>query len=178
MRPFLQAILRAGDAACSPTANRRGPGNQPHLLHLSFIQSLSSACMRITLYCNGHKHGVISRCCRLNARKSLRCPVYAYATLQRTPNRKCTLRSSESKPSSPAHPFCTAMVHSHFSTLSNETPFTVPPPSDARTLRLKPSLFALRSSAASLFSGSDAFGSRKRNYFRRLATAFNSISRG
>lgn len=51
----------------------------------------------------------------------------------------------------------------HLRTRSNVCPFTVPPPSDARTLRLNPSRFALRSSAASLFSGSDAFGSRKRN---------------
>lgn len=51
----------------------------------------------------------------------------------------------------------------HLSTRSKFWPLTLPPPSDARTLRLKPSRFNLRSSAASLFSGSDAFGSRKRN---------------
>lgn len=52
----------------------------------------------------------------------------------------------------------------HLSTRSKVCPFTVPPPSDARTLRLKPSRFCFRSSAASLFNGSDALGSRKRNY--------------
>jgi len=51
----------------------------------------------------------------------------------------------------------------YFNTRSNVTPLTLPPPIDDRTLRLKPSRFALRSSAASLFSGSEAFGSRKRN---------------
>jgi hypothetical protein len=55
-------------------------------------------------------------------------------------------------------------VTAHLSTRSKDCPLTVPPPSDERTLRLKPSRFAFRSSAASLFSGSDAFGSRKRNY--------------
>ena len=44
------------------------------------------------------------------------------------------------------------------------SPLTEPPPIDVRTFRLKPSLFDRRSSAASLFSGSDAFGSRNRNY--------------
>lgn len=51
----------------------------------------------------------------------------------------------------------------HCNTRSNDSPFTVPPPIAARTLRLKPSRLCLRSSAASLFSGSDALGSRKRN---------------
>jgi hypothetical protein len=55
-------------------------------------------------------------------------------------------------------------VTTHLSTRSKDCPLTVPPPSDERTLRLKPSRFAFRSSAASLFKGSDAFGSRKRNY--------------
>ena len=51
-----------------------------------------------------------------------------------------------------------------FSTLSNDWCFTAPPPIAARTFRLKPSRFERRSSAASLFSGSEALGSRKRNY--------------
>lgn len=48
-------------------------------------------------------------------------------------------------------------------TRSNGCPFTCPPVIEVRTLRLKPSRFDLRSSAASLFSGSEALGSRKRN---------------
>jgi len=51
----------------------------------------------------------------------------------------------------------------HFSTLANVSPFTLPPPMANLTLRLKPSLFPFKSSAASLLSGSDAFGSRNRN---------------
>ena len=51
----------------------------------------------------------------------------------------------------------------YFMTLSYCIPFTVPPPIEDRTFRLKPSLFVLRSSAASLLRGSEAFGSRNRN---------------
>ena len=52
----------------------------------------------------------------------------------------------------------------HFGmTLSYCCPFTLPPPIEVRTFLLKPSLFDRRSSAASLLSGSEAFGSRKRN---------------
>jgi hypothetical protein len=61
----------------------------------------------------------------------------------------------------------------HRSTRSNVCPLTLPPPRDERTLRLKPSRFALRSSAASLFNGSDAFGSRKRNCLLLVTCATN-----
>lgn len=50
-----------------------------------------------------------------------------------------------------------------FKTRSKDWFLTVPPPIDDRTLRLKPSLFNRKSSAASLFNGSFAFGSKKRN---------------
>lgn len=49
-------------------------------------------------------------------------------------------------------------------TLSNDSPRTEPPFIDVLTLRLNPSRLFLRSSAASLFNGSEALGSRKRNY--------------
>ena len=65
---------------------------------------------------------------------------------------------------------------SHLSTRSNVTPLTLPPPIDDRTLRLKPSRFALRSSAASLFSGSDAFGSRKRNYSKTFVSILLTLT--
>lgn len=52
----------------------------------------------------------------------------------------------------------------HRITRSNCTPLTDPPAIAVRTLRLKASRFVRRSSAASLFRGSEAFGSRKRNY--------------
>lgn len=51
-----------------------------------------------------------------------------------------------------------------FNTLSKVWFLTAPPPIADRTLRLKPSLLDRKSSAASLFKGSDAFGSRKRNW--------------
>ena len=51
----------------------------------------------------------------------------------------------------------------HRITRSYCIPLTLPPPIDVLTLRLNASRFCLRSSAASLFSGSEAFGSRKRN---------------
>lgn len=49
------------------------------------------------------------------------------------------------------------------STRSKLTPRTDPPAMEERTFRLKPSRLVRRSSAASLFRGSEAFGSRKRN---------------
>lgn len=49
-------------------------------------------------------------------------------------------------------------------TRSYISPLTQPPLMDVRTFLLKPSRFNLRSSAASLFRGSEAFGSRNRNY--------------
>jgi hypothetical protein len=51
----------------------------------------------------------------------------------------------------------------HFRTLSNDWLLTTPPPIADLTLRLKPSLFDLKSSAASLLSGSLAFGSKNKN---------------
>jgi hypothetical protein len=51
-----------------------------------------------------------------------------------------------------------------FNTLSNGSPFTMPPPILCLTFLLNPSRFCRRSSAASLFRGSEALGSRKRNY--------------
>ena len=51
----------------------------------------------------------------------------------------------------------------HLITLSKLSPLTDRPAMAACTFRLKLSLFCRRSSAASLFSGSDALGSRKRN---------------
>lgn len=61
-------------------------------------------------------------------------------------------------PSSPA------AARPYRSTRSYCTPRTEPPPIDERTFRLNASRLVLRSSAASLLSGSDAFGSRKRNW--------------
>lgn len=49
-------------------------------------------------------------------------------------------------------------------TLSNDSFLTAIPAIDDLTLRLNPSLFERKSSAAILFRGSDALGSRKRNY--------------
>lgn len=56
--------------------------------------------------------------------------------------------------------------HAHYlmSTRSYVMPFTEPPVMLVLTFRLKFSLFVLRSSAASLFNGSDAFGSKNKNY--------------
>lgn len=62
------------------------------------------------------------------------------------------------------NPPCAIYRTHHFSTLAKLSPFTLPPPIASLTLRLNPSLFAFKSSAASLFRGSEAFGSRKRNY--------------
>lgn len=67
----------------------------------------------------------------------------------------------------------------HFKTRSNETPFTFPPAIEFRTFFLNPSLLSLKSSAASLFNGSDAFGSRNKNCIPtitalRLSTGFQS----
>lgn len=55
-----------------------------------------------------------------------------------------------------------------FRTLSKDSPRTGPPPMDVLTFRLNPSLFDRRSSAASLFRGSEALGSRNRNYWHML----------
>jgi hypothetical protein len=69
---------------------------------------------------------------------------------------------------------------SHFSiTLSKDSPLIWPPLMDERTFLLKRSLSAMRSLAASLFRGSLALGSRKRNCkptttALRLRTGFQS----
>jgi hypothetical protein len=56
----------------------------------------------------------------------------------------------------------------YFRTLSKGTPRTVPPPIAVLTFLLNPSLFDLKSSAASLFRGSEAFGSRNKNCWHML----------
>ena len=60
--------------------------------------------------------------------------------------------------------FVVTSLLDYFITRSYCSPFTDPPLIEDRTFLLKPSLLILRSSAASLLSGSEAFGSRKRNY--------------
>lgn len=65
---------------------------------------------------------------------------------------------------SQSHPSVGQDCASHSNTLSYEIPFTAPPPIAVRAFRLNPSRLVLRSSAASLFRGSEAFGSRKRNF--------------
>jgi hypothetical protein len=62
---------------------------------------------------------------------------------------------------------CPSISNYGFNTRSNDCPFTAPPPIDDRTFRLNPSLLDRKSSAASLFKGSEAFGSRKRNWGRK-----------
>ena len=55
------------------------------------------------------------------------------------------------------------------STRSKSFPLIEPPAIELRTCRLNESRFVRKSSAASLFNGSDAFGSRNRNYINPLA---------
>ena len=64
-------------------------------------------------------------------------------------------------------PLVSNMKIDYFMTRSYETPRTEPPPMAVRTFRLKFSRFVRKSSAASLFSGSDALGSRNKNCTRR-----------
>jgi hypothetical protein len=65
---------------------------------------------------------------------------------------------------------------SHFRTRSNVWPLTDPPPMAVFTFLLNPSLFDLKSSAASLFRGSDAFGSRNKNYGYTSAHASHEVN--
>lgn len=57
------------------------------------------------------------------------------------------------------------------STLSNDCPLTMPPPIEFLTFLLNPSLLLFRSSAASLFSGSLALGSKNRNWTAESVSA-------
>ena len=52
----------------------------------------------------------------------------------------------------------------YFKTRSNVSPRTEPPPIAVLTLRANDCLLFFKSSAASLLSGSDAFGSKNKNY--------------
>lgn len=69
-----------------------------------------------------------------------------------------------------AHPLCTTppplssqKLHVYFSTRSYVVPLIVPPLMAVRTFLLKPSRLLRRSSAASLFNGSEALGSKNKN---------------
>lgn len=53
----------------------------------------------------------------------------------------------------------------HFKVRTYVFPFTVPPLIAVRTFLLNASRLDRKSSAASLFKGSEAFGSKKRNWF-------------
>lgn len=63
-------------------------------------------------------------------------------------------------------------MSNHFKVRTYVFPFTVPPLIAVRTFLLNPSRLDRKSSAASLFKGSDAFGSRKRNWFNPLVSDF------
>jgi hypothetical protein len=76
---------------------------------------------------------------------------------------------------SPMYPFVHLRFAQVFNTLSNDWFLTAPPPMADLTLRLNPSLFDRRSSAASLFKGSAAFGSRKRNYRQNISRPAPSL---
>src|SRR6266536_2418741 len=76
---------------------------------------------------------------------------------------------------SPMYPFVHLRFAQVFNTLSNDWFLTAPPPMADLTLRLNPSLFDRRSSAASLFKGSAAFGSRKRNYRQNISRPASSL---
>jgi hypothetical protein len=67
-------------------------------------------------------------------------------------------------PHSSIVPMMTKDAPVYFNTLSNWTFLTYPPCMELFTFLLKFSLVSRRSSAASLFNGSDGFGSRNKNY--------------
>lgn len=86
-----------------------------------------------------------------------RCPLYSMSgglVLSSRP-------SSFSRPSS--SPFLLIRLQVYFSTRSYVVPLIVPPLMAVRTFLLKPSRLLRRSSAASLFNGSEALGSRNKN---------------
>lgn len=63
----------------------------------------------------------------------------------------------------------------HFMTRSNEVPLTNPPFIESLTFLLNISLLSRKSSAASLLSGSEEFGSRNKNYTFTVALAPLSV---
>lgn len=77
----------------------------------------------------------------------------------------CRVFSLSSRPSSlhDPPPLSSQKLHVYFSTRSYVVPLIVPPLMAVRTFLLKPSRLLRRSSAASLFNGSEALGSKNKN---------------